>query len=117
MIKNKKISLNDGIEVIKSELITIPNKPGIYQMIGENEELTPGATISDEFVLKNPDGSYDYEIIDVGMGKGRNILKFDLDKIKLITGLIFLNMSPLHDEKFGKMLWFKAIELLSEHYK
>jgi len=51
-------------------------------MIGENEELTPGATISDEFVLKNPDGSYDYEIIDVGMGKGRNILKFDLDKIK-----------------------------------
>jgi hypothetical protein len=42
---------------------------------------------------------------------------FDLDKIKLITGLIFLNMSPLHDEKFGKMLWFKAIELLSEHYK
>ena len=38
MIKNKKISLNDGIEVIKSELITIPSKPGIYQMIGENEE-------------------------------------------------------------------------------
>ena len=25
--------------------------------------------------------SYDYEIIDIGMGKGRNILKFDLDKI------------------------------------
>ena len=38
MIKNKNISLNDGIEVIKSELITIPSKPGIYQMIGENEE-------------------------------------------------------------------------------
>ena len=38
MIKNKKVSLNDGIEVIKSELITIPSKPGIYQMIGENEE-------------------------------------------------------------------------------
>ena len=38
MIKNKKISLNDGIEVIKGELITIPSKPGIYQMIGENEE-------------------------------------------------------------------------------
>ena len=41
---------------------------------------------------------------------------FDLDKVKLITAIIFLNMSPLHDEKFGKMLWFKAIELLSEHY-
>ena len=42
---------------------------------------------------------------------------FDLDKVKLITAIIFLNMSPLHDEKFAKMLWFKAIELLSEHYK
>jgi len=37
---------------------------------------------------------------------------FDLNKIKLITGLIFLNMSPLHDEKFSKMLWFKSIEML-----
>jgi len=42
---------------------------------------------------------------------------FDLDKVKLITAIIFLNMSPLHDEKFAKMLWFKAIQLLSEHYK
>ena len=42
---------------------------------------------------------------------------FDLNKIKLITAIIFLNMSPLHDEKFGKMLWFKSIELLSEYYK
>jgi len=39
---------------------------------------------------------------------------FDLDKIKLITALIFLNMSPLHDEKFSKMLWFKSIEMLYE---
>lgn len=37
---------------------------------------------------------------------------FDLNKIKIITGLIFLNMSPLHDEKFSKMLWFKSIEML-----
>ena len=42
---------------------------------------------------------------------------FDLNKVKLITAIIFLNMSPLHDDKFGKMLWFKSIELLSEHYK
>ena len=42
---------------------------------------------------------------------------YDLNKVKLITAMIFLNMSPLHDEKFGKMLWFKSIELLSEHYK
>lgn len=39
---------------------------------------------------------------------------YDLGKIKLITSLIFLNMSPLHDEKFSKMLWFKSIELLSD---
>jgi thiamine kinase-like enzyme len=42
---------------------------------------------------------------------------FDLDKVKLITGLIFLNMSPLHDDKFGKMLWFKSIEILNEYSK
>lgn len=42
---------------------------------------------------------------------------FSLDKVKKITGLIFLNMSPLHDEKFAKMLWFKAIEILDEYYK
>lgn len=42
---------------------------------------------------------------------------FDLNKVKLITGLIFLNMSPLHDEKFGKMLWFKAIEILNDYSK
>jgi NDP-sugar pyrophosphorylase family protein/mannose-6-phosphate isomerase-like protein (cupin superfamily) len=38
---------------------------------------------------------------------------FDLDKVKFITSIIFLNMSPLHDEKFGKMLWFKSIEILT----
>ena len=33
-----KYSLETGIEVIKNELITIPSKPGVYQMIGDNEE-------------------------------------------------------------------------------
>ena len=37
---------------------------------------------------------------------------FDLNKIKLLTAIIFLNMSPLHDGKFGNMLWFKSIEML-----
>ena len=36
---------------------------------------------------------------------------YDLDKIKLITAIIYLNMSPLHDEKFGKILWFKSIQM------
>lgn len=42
---------------------------------------------------------------------------YDLQKIKFITGLIFLNMSPLHDGKFGKMLWFKSIEMLDDYDK
>jgi len=38
--------------------------------------------------------------------------KFNLDKIKFITGLIYLNMSPLHSDIFNKILWFKSIEVL-----
>ena len=38
MIKNNRASLSKGIEIIKNELLTIPNKSGIYQMIGENNE-------------------------------------------------------------------------------
>lgn len=40
---------------------------------------------------------------------------FDLKRIKLTTAIIFLNMAPLHSEKFGKALWFKAIEMLYEY--
>jgi hypothetical protein len=42
---------------------------------------------------------------------------FSLSKVKLITAIIFLNMSPLHDGKFGKMLWFKSIEMFGEYDK
>jgi NDP-sugar pyrophosphorylase family protein/mannose-6-phosphate isomerase-like protein (cupin superfamily) len=42
---------------------------------------------------------------------------YDLRKVKFITGLIFLNMSPLHDGKFGKMLWFKSVEMLNDYDK
>ena len=38
MIKNKNVSLSKGIDIIKNELLTIPNKSGVYQMIGENSE-------------------------------------------------------------------------------
>ena len=47
----------------------------------EDGSLGPNAKITEEFVLKNPDGSFDYEIIDIGGGKGRNALKYDMDKI------------------------------------
>ncbi len=49
----------------------------------QDGKLTPQAAIADEFILKNTDGSYDYEIIDIGNGKGRNILQFDLNKIEI----------------------------------
>ena len=55
--------------------------------------------------LKKFKEEYESWIIDRG---------FDLEKIKIMTALIFLNMSPLHDDNFGKMLWFKSIEMLSD---
>jgi hypothetical protein len=50
------------------------------------------------------------------LGEIKNLTRY-LNRVKLITGLIFLNMSPLHDEKFAKMLWFKSIEILSAFNK
>jgi len=41
--------------------------------------------------------------------------KYDLRKIELLTGLIFLNMAPMHSGKFSKLLWYRAIEILSGH--
>ena len=39
---------------------------------------------------------------------------YDLDKIKCITALIFLNMSPLHEKEFGDLLFFKSKQMLQE---
>tara|TARA_B100000900_G_scaffold413771_1_gene438552 strand:- start:660 stop:1760 length:1101 start_codon:yes stop_codon:yes gene_type:complete len=64
-------------------MMAILPQTGLFEdnSIQENGELSSVARITDEFVMKNPDGSFDYEIIDIGGGKGRNILKFDMDKI------------------------------------
>jgi len=48
--------------------------------IGEDKQLSAGAKISEEFIMKF-NGVPDYEIIDIGNGKGRNVLRFDIDKI------------------------------------
>lgn len=40
---------------------------------------------------------------------------FDLNKIKIITALIFINMSPLHTGKFSKLLWYMGIKTLSDN--
>lgn len=37
---------------------------------------------------------------------------FDLDKVKIITALIFLNMSPLHQDPFDLMLYFMGRSML-----
>jgi NDP-sugar pyrophosphorylase family protein/mannose-6-phosphate isomerase-like protein (cupin superfamily) len=86
-----------------------------YSMMKEENAITfyEGSTIAnyDYFISED---LYDFRNYYEGWLADNG---YDLNKVKLITAIIFLNMSPLHDEKFGKMLWFKAIELLSEHYK
>ena len=52
----------------------------------EAKKLLGSAKILKEFILTNVDGSPDYEIIDIGNGKGRNILRYDLDKIAKKAG-------------------------------
>ena len=82
---NAKSNLVAMTPDINKEMLGLLSELGIMEGDANNPEtgeLKPTAKISDEFVLKNSDGSYDYEIIDIGMGKGRNLLKFDMDKIK-----------------------------------
>ena len=69
---------------IQKEMLSLLTNVGIFSMqdVLENGTLAPNAKITEEFILKNPDGSFDYEVIDIGNGKGRNILKYDMDKIE-----------------------------------
>ena len=39
---------------------------------------------------------------------------YDLDKVKLITSIIFLNMAPLHETEFGNLLFFKSKQMLQD---
>jgi len=72
-----------------------------------------------KYYENNNEITFDYE-------KNNNLLKvlniyttllnnseFDLNKVELISGIIYLNMAPLHSEKFSKLLWFKAASILS----
>ncbi len=69
---------------INKEMLKLLTEVDLFakESVLENGQLAPNARISEEFVLKNPDGSFDYEIIDIGGGKGRNVLKYDIDKIE-----------------------------------
>jgi len=68
---------------IEKEMLELLTSVGLFNLedIREDKTLSPTAKIKEEFILKNVDGSFDYEIIDIGEGKGRNVLKFDMDKI------------------------------------
>jgi hypothetical protein len=69
---------------VNKDMLRLLTEVGIFSpdMVGENGELTAGAKITQEYVIINPDGTPDYEIIEIGNGKGRNTLKYDLDKIE-----------------------------------
>lgn len=75
-----------------------------------NIELSEGVSMVDysyktTAALSNFKSLYEMWLIKEG---------YSLDRIKLIKSLIFLNMSPLHSNKFNKLLWFKSIEGLYE---
>ena len=58
------------------------------ESVGEDSKLSASAKISEVFILKF-NGEPDYEIIDLGNGKGRNIIRYDMDKIeKKVTPFI-----------------------------
>ena len=42
---------------------------------------------------------------------------YDLDRIKMITNIIFLNMAPLHSKKFGNFLYFYSLYRFSNENK
>ena len=83
---------------VDKNMLKLLTEIGIFpsDMVGENGQLTVGAKITEEYVIMNPDGTPDYEIIDIGNGKGRNILKYDLDKIeKKVTPFINAEVAGL----------------------
>ena len=64
--------------------------------------LLNNAKLNEEFILKNPDGSPLYEIIEIGNGMGRNVLKYDLDKIqRKATPFIEADVSGLMSSEQG----------------
>jgi hypothetical protein len=83
---------------VSKDMLRLLTEVGIFSpdMVGEDGQLSAGAKITEEYVIMNPDGSFDYEIIDIGNGKGRNILKYDLDKIeKKVTPFINAEVAGL----------------------
>tara|TARA_B000000532_G_scaffold183760_1_gene149901 strand:+ start:156 stop:2051 length:1896 start_codon:yes stop_codon:yes gene_type:complete len=65
--------------------------------------------------------NFSYKHIE-GMNKILNYFKeqiilnnFDYKVVTKLSALIYINMAPLHEEKFGKVLWFKGLEQLHKN--
>ena len=83
---------------INSEMLRLLTEINVFAADAVDQEggLKPGAKITEEYVMMNTDGSVDYEIIDLGNGKGRNVFKYDMDKIeKKVTPFINAEVAGL----------------------
>ena len=69
---------------INKDMMRLLTETGIFNAedVGPEGDLLPTAKIQEQFIMKGPDQKPIYEIIDIGMGKGRNVLRFDLDRIE-----------------------------------
>jgi len=66
----------------------------------ETGELSQSAKISEEFILTTPEGAPDYEMIEIGGGKGRNVMRYDMDKIeRKVTPFINAEVAGLLDSE------------------
>jgi hypothetical protein len=69
---------------INKDMLRLLTEVGVFSeefIDKEKQELLPNAKIKEEFILKDEEGKADYEIVDLGNGKGRNMLQFDMEKI------------------------------------
>tara|TARA_R110000787_G_scaffold60223_3_gene136674 strand:+ start:387 stop:1487 length:1101 start_codon:yes stop_codon:yes gene_type:complete len=68
---------------INKDMSELLKEVGVFdpEMFNDKGELKSNAKISETFVMKDVEGNFDYEIVDLGNNKGRNILKYDIDKI------------------------------------
>ena len=95
---NSDTSLIASTPDINAEMLRLLTEIGVFaaDAVNENGGLKAGAKITEEFVVMNSDGSFNYEIIDIGNGKGRNVLKYDMDKIeKKVTPFINAEVAGL----------------------
>jgi len=77
------ISIVTSTPDITKEMAKLLTEVNIFHMedVNTNGELKANAKIKEQFILKNPDGTFIYEVVDLGNGKGRNLLQYDMDKI------------------------------------